>query len=317
MKKMFAWAFSALLLSLNCKAGETDSATADLVAQINFIDSVTTAMRYETGNIILQGGMASLKVPAGFKYLNAQQSQFVINKVWGNPPRPDVLGMLFPENGNPYAESSYAFIISFDEVGFVKDEDADEIDYKGMLKEIQESEKDINAERVKEGYDAIHLVGWAQSPFYDKNRKVLHWAKELKFGTGNDEHVLNYDVRVLGRKGVLSLNAVSSISGLPLVKEHITEVLAMPEFTAGNRYKDFDESTDNIAAYTIGGLVAGKILMKVGFWAMILKFWKLIAGGLIAALYGGRKFFNGRKKKEEVALVPANETAGNDDPAAV
>jgi uncharacterized membrane-anchored protein len=67
------------------------------------------------------------------------------------------------------------------------------------MKEDMESE---NEERKKEGYPAIQIVGWASKPFYDKNRKILHWAKELKF-EGGSENTLNYNIRILGEKEYL------------------------------------------------------------------------------------------------------------------
>lgn len=121
----------------------------------------------------------------------------------------------------------------------------------------------------------------------------MHWAKNLHFGD-EENNTLNYDVRVLGRKGVLSLNAVASMNELPLVQQNIDKVLAMAEFTDGNRYADFSESNgDKIAAYGIGGLVAGKILLKVGFFA---KFLKIIVAGVMAAFYGIRKLITGKGK---------------------
>ena len=41
------------------------------------------------------------------------------------------------------------------------------------------------------------------------------------------------------------------------------------------------------------------MLLKVGFWALILKFWKLILGAIVAAWYGIKKILAGRKKNEE------------------
>ncbi len=185
-------------------------------------------------------------------------------------------------------------------MGYVKDNDADKIDYKELLDETQKEEPAMNAERQKLGYPSIHMVGWAQPPFYDSKNKVLHWAKELQFG-GEDLNTLNYDVRFLGRKGILSLNAVATIDQLPMVKNDINQVLAIAEFTDGNRYADFNDNTDKVAAYTVGGLVAGKILLKIGFFA---KFWKLILlaiagiGGFIAKIFK-------RRKKEELVYEPA------------
>jgi uncharacterized membrane-anchored protein len=282
--------------------GNKDSLAIALAAEQKFVDSVENAMKYETGSIALSTGIAKLNVPAGFKFLNAQQSNYVLTDLWGNPPQNGILGMIFPESGGPMGKGSYAFVITYDGSGFVKDDDADKINYDELLKDLQKEEVEENKERVKQGYEAINMIGWASKPFYDKTNKVLHWAKNLHF-TGQDENTLNYEVRILGRKGVLSMNAVATMSELDAVKKDIDKVLAMPSFTEGNMYKDFDSKTDNVAAWTIGGLVAGKVLLKVGFWAVIGKFlvagWKFILIGLAAVAAGIKKFF-GRKSSEEI-----------------
>jgi uncharacterized membrane-anchored protein len=271
----------------------------ELQRYITLMDSVNKALKFQTGNIQLENGVAQLNVPAGFKFLNKEQSNYVVTELWGNPPQSGILGMLFPENGGPFADSSYAFVITYDAMGYVKDDDADKINYDDMLKQLQEGEKEENAERIKQGYTSVHMVGWAQKPFYDKTNKVLHWAKEIKFGTDSEQNTLNYEVRILGRKGVLSLNAVATMSELSAVKKDIDKVLAIPSFTKGNTYGEFDSKVDDVAAWTIGGLVAGKVLAKAGFLALLLKNIKLVAIGVIAAGGAVWRFITGRRKKEE------------------
>jgi uncharacterized membrane-anchored protein len=73
----------------------------------------------------------------------------------------------------------------------------------------------------------------------------------------------------------------------------------MVNFTEGNRYSDFDSSTDNVAAWTIGGLVAGKVLAKAGLFAVILKFLKFIIAGVVLAGGAIWRFISGRSKKKE------------------
>jgi uncharacterized membrane-anchored protein len=118
---------------------------------------------------------------------------------------------------------------------------------------------------------------------------------------GDSAETLNYNIRVLGRKGVLVLNAIGSMDDLDVIKSNINPILANVNFTEGNRYEDFDESIDDIAAYGIGGLIAGGVLAKTGFFAKIglilAKFSKVIIIGVIAA--GGfiYRLFTGKGKE--------------------
>lgn len=289
-----------------------DSLANQLKEYARFADSVNATLKYQTGKVTLPDGKVSLNVPVGFKFLNKEQSRFVLTDLWGNPKESvsDLEGMIFREESDPFAENSYAFIVSYENMGHVKDDDAADINYDEMMQQLQEEEKATNTERAKNGYETLHIIGWAQKPFYDAKNKVLHWAKEIKFGS-SDEHTLNYEVRLLGRNGVLSLNAVSSMNELPAVKKDIPSILNIASFTEGNTYADFDPKVDEVAAWTIGGLVAGKVLLKAGFFAVILKFlaasWKFILLGLVA--FGGvfKRFFSRKKKEELVPAVATNE----------
>ncbi len=303
LMKRICICITALLFTTFLHAKDpADSLLAADEAYNHLLDSITTSLHWQTSQVNLSGAKVTLTLPKEFKYLDAAQSRTVLHKLWGNPERDDVLGMIFPANANVYTDSSYAFIITFDEDGYVKDEDANKIDYKDMLWDIRKSEKEANPEREKNGYQPIHMVGWASQPFYDKDRKVLHWAKELQFGD-DSLHTLNYDVRVLGRKGVLSLNAVAGMGELALVKSNIDKVLQIAAFTEGNRYQDYNSSTDKVAEYGIGALVAGGVLAKTGVLAAIGKgliaAWKFIVIGFVAIAGAIRKFFKGKAAKKD------------------
>jgi uncharacterized membrane-anchored protein len=294
-------AFLSITTILQAKKGK-DSLDIARRAQLHFVDSVESALHWQMNTVSIASGIVNLNLNNNFKFLNSEQSNYVLHDLWGNPPRPDVLGMIFPASSGPFDDSSYAFVITYDADGYVKDNDADKINYDDMFKDIKAQETQDNKTREKDGYQPIYMMGWAAQPYYDKQNKVLHWARELQFGS-DSVHTLNYDVRVLGRKGILSLNAIASMSELALVKANINEVLKIPEFTPGNKYTDFNSSTDKVAEYGIGALVAGGILAKTGFFAVIGKFllaaWKFIMIGL-AALWGAiKKFFGSRKKKDD------------------
>jgi uncharacterized membrane-anchored protein len=299
--------------------GSTDTSstvtldTAALMAQLDSMriaqDSMLAHFEFQHGTIDLEGGVAAVNVPAGFKFLDKEQSERVIVDLWGNPSADGVLGMIFPEADDVLADSSYAFVIQYDEMGYVKDDDADDIDYDEMLKQMKEEEVEENRQRVAMGYGPAYIIGWAAKPFYDKERKILHWAKEIQFGDSAESNTLNYNVRILGRKGVLVLNAVADVHELPLVQQHIDDVLGIVQFKDGYKYEQFDSNVDEVAAWTLGGLVAGKVLVKAGLFAGLLKvigpFFKWILIGLAAIGGWLVKVFVGRKKNAAPPAPPA------------
>ena len=272
-------------------------------AYAQFIDSIEKTWTYQYGQIDLRDDIAAINVPEGFKYLNGIDSDLILTDLWGNPPS-DVksLGMLIPENKSPMSDSTYAINITFIEDGYIEDEDAKDIDYAELLETMQDDTEAESELRVEQGYESIKLVGWASSPFYDAANKKLHWAKEYSFGD-YPEHTLNYNIRILGRKGFLQLNAIGDMHVLKDVKNNIEGILNSVNFNEGHRYADFSPGVDRVAAYGIGGLIAGKMLMKAGILAkigiLLAKFWKIIVFGFIGLVAGVRKFFGG--KTEEVA----------------
>lgn len=252
-------------------------------------------LNYQSGTIAVPEAGATLKLVPEYRYLGAKDAQAVLEQLWGNPPDDDVLGMILPDGEKTLtSEKSWAVVVTYSDDGYVSDEEAAKNDYAKILKDMQESTRDSNEARKKAGYGTVDLVGWAATPHYDQANNKLYWAKELAFD-GGSEHTLNYDIRALGRKGYLSLNAVAPMSQLPRVEEGMQRVLGMTEFDPGSRYADFNKSTDKVAAYGIAALVAGGLAAKAGLFAklfaLLLAAKKLVIvgiaaiGGLIAKVF--------------------------------
>ncbi len=251
-------------------------------------DSIDQTLVYESGTVLLKDGLAEIQVPFNFKYLNGEDSEMILTDLWGNPPSDDPdksLGMLIPANVSPLDDSTFAINITYSEEGYIDDDDAKDLDYDELLESMQADAVEWNKIRVEQGYEEVDLVGWASPPFYDAESKKLHWAKELNFG-GAPTNTLNYNIRILGRRGYLQLNAISEMYLLNEVKQSIEPVLGSVEFTDGHRYADFNPSMDKVAAYGIGGLIAGKVFVKAGLFAklgiLLAKSWKIIAVAFIA-----------------------------------
>lgn len=292
------------LLGTSAFAAQPD-AKAPLDPNAAKLAALDAALKWKQGTISLPGGKAVLNVPPAFRYLDPAQADLVLTKIWNNPPGPKTLGMLFPAEVGPYHDDGWGVVITYQDDGHISDEDAEKIDYDDMLKDMQKASVADNAERKKQGYEEVQIVRWATRPRYDKDEKKMYWAEELKF-EGAPENTLNYKIRVLGREGVLVLNCIAGISQLKMIEGKAPNILAMTDFTDGNKYAEYNPSTDRLASYGIGALVAGSVAAKTGLFkgifAILLASKKLLAllffGGiaLVAKLFGG-----GSEKKKQSA----------------
>jgi uncharacterized membrane-anchored protein len=264
------------------------------------ISQLVQNLKYKQGEIKIKDDLATLEVPTNFYYLDANDAKSVLVKLWDNPPAQvaDTLGMLVPSNLSLLSDDSWAVTISYANDGYVKDNDASSINYDDLLKRMKSAVEDQNKDRTQKGYPAIHLVGWATPPHYDSATHKLYWAKEFSFD-GASQDTLNYDIRILGRHGVLVLTAISSVNQLPMIEGETPQILGMVDFNQGNRYADFDPKVDKVAAYGIAALIAGGVAAKLGLFKLILVFlvaakkFLIIAFAAIAAWF--RKIFKGRK----------------------
>lgn len=282
---------------------EETTLTAEQAEYIAWARQLWDSLDRQQGTIKLPNGVATLNVPENFYYLNPADAEKILVEVWGNPPGAgaNTLGMLFPIEGTPFDSDNWGVSIEYIEDGYVSDSDADEIDYDDLLADMQESTQDENKVRAEQGYEPIELVGWAENPFYDKQSHKLHWAQELKFGN-QSPNTLNYNIRVLGRKGILLLNFIAGMEQKEIIDSKLDSVLALAEFDQGSRYEDFDPSIDKVAAYGLGALVAGKVIAKTGFLAAALIFLKKF-GVLIVIAIGALlgKLFRRKKLQADAA----------------
>ncbi len=267
---------------------------AEKEARIAAAQKLANSITYRKGDTVIGDGLAKISVPDQFRYLDAKDSSVVLSDLWGNPKSSHILGTLVPTGFDPLGDESWLVVITYDEDGYIKDDDAAKMDYPKILKDMKESTREASEERVKEGYGSIELVGWAKPPRYDAATHKLYWAKELKFGN-DKENTLNYNIRMLGRRGVLVLNVVAQMHQLAQVENATPAILAMVNFQDGHRYADFNASTDKTATYGLAALVAGGIAAKAGLfkglWVAILAFKKLIIVGAVALAGSIKKFF--------------------------
>ena len=221
---------------------------------------------------------AEIKLPKGYRFANAAETQRML-KAAGEPVSGEEMGMIVPE------EDRWSVFFEFSESGYVKDDDKDKLDADKLLKDITAGNEEANKFRAKNGQPPLKILGWEKPPFYDEASHNLEWALRAEV---QGEPLLNYNTRLLGRRGVMEVVLVCSPDKLQETLPAFKELLAGYTYKSGERYTEYKQG-DKIAKYGLTALVAGgavAVAAKTGLLTAIVLFFKKAWKLAILALVG-------------------------------
>ena len=214
------------------------------------------------------GNIAAIKVAEDRAFLDGPNTRRFL-ELNGNPPRDDRYALVDPR-------SDWFAIFFFENTGYVKDDE--KLDPDALLASLQAHDKDRNAERERLGMPPLHTDGWHVPPHYDLATKRLEWGVRLRGGR-SEAPIVNYSIRLLGRRGVMHAVLVSEPEHLDRDVAEFKAALGGYEFLSGERYAEF-RAGDRIAEYGLAALVLGgaaAVATKSGFGKAIAKF--VVVGG--------------------------------------
>ena len=232
------------------------------------------------------GTVATVDVPEAYLFGDGDHARTLL-EMWENPTSDIELGCVTPAAGD---EDWYVFF-EFDPIGYVRDDEQNDLDADAILASLREGNKRGNDERRRRGWPTIELVGWAVPPRYEPTTHNLEWATIVESENGSQS--VNYSVRLLGRSGVMSAELLCDPTEMEAKLPEFRRILAGFGFVPGGRYAEFRQG-DKVAAYGLSALVAGGAvagLAKAGLLKKLLKpllFALLFAGGAIWRLFGRR-----------------------------
>jgi uncharacterized membrane-anchored protein len=222
--------------------------------------------------------IAEIQVPAGFVFLDGDQTRAMMES-YGEPVSGQEVGMMIPTN------SDWSVFFDYADVGYVKDKDKDELNADKLLQSIKAGNEAGNKERRRNGVPPLKLIGWEQEPRYDEATHNLEWA--IRFES-EGQPLLNYNTRLLGRKGYMSVILVVDPEALPATLPEFRQLLAGYRFQSGESYAEYRPG-DKVAKYGLAALVVGGAAVgatKLGLFAWLLpvlkKVWYLIVAAIAA-----------------------------------
>jgi uncharacterized membrane-anchored protein len=271
----------------------TDAASREQELKAAFAEGWKAATR-GTADVPL-ASQASLHLSPNYTFIPQPQAGRIMRAL-GNTTSPSLAGLVFPSSGPQTWFVEVRFIAS----GYIKDDEAKDWKADELLTSLREGTEESNKDRLARGFEPIEVVGWAEPPAYDPQTHRLVWAAtNREKNDPNGALGVNYNTYALGREGYFTLNLLTDADMLAGNKVHSRTLLAALEYNKGKDYRDFNSSTDNVAAYGITALVAGVAAKKLGLLALIGAFLAKGAKLLIVAAGAGllalRRLFTGRK----------------------
>jgi len=262
-----------------------------------------SAVQWQVGPMKAKlGDLAEINVPKGYIFADAANSKIFMQET-GNLVTNTEYGTIAKQG------EDWFVIFEFDQSGYVKDDEKGELDADALLSSLQESNKAGNEERKKQGIPSLTIEGWFEKPHYDAATHNLVWATVLRSESGAKN--INHNMRILGRKGVMSATLVASQEQMQASLVEYNNLIKAYSYTPDNLYSAF-KSGDKVAEYGLSALVLGgaaAAAVKTGLLKTILKFlvagWKLVAVGLFALGAAIKKLFD--RKKAEPAEVAQTE----------
>ena len=233
------------------------------------------------------GTIAKIELPEGYAFLDGKTTREMM-KAAGEPTSGKELGFLRPTNGQ------WSAFFEFNDIGYVKDAEKEKLDADKLLQSYRDGTAAQNKDREAAGRPPIEIVGWEKKPSYDPETHNLTWA--IRATTGG-EPLLNYNTRLLGRKGVMEVVLVCDPADLPATLPTFNKLLTDYSFSSGESYAEYRPG-DKIAKYGLAALVLGGAAVgaaKLGLLGPVIllfkKAWKLVVVAFVAVVGFFKKMF--------------------------
>jgi uncharacterized membrane-anchored protein len=246
-------------------------------------------LNWQIGPIVAPIGsnVAEISLSTDYVYLDAQGTHKFL-ELTENPVSGDEIATVSAATD----EEAWFLIFEYNPVGYVKDDEADELNADEMLAAIRRGTEEANKERQRRGWGTLTVVGWHEPPHYDPRTNLLTWAI---VGESAEGRTINRNVRLLGRRGYMTATLVTSPEELAAASGQVDRLLRSYRFVQGNRYAEFMPGKDKVADIGLKALVVGGAAAVAVKSGLLLRFWKLIAAGVVALLAGLRGLFRRRR----------------------
>lgn len=234
------------------------------------------------------GDAAEIELGDDYVFLDGEDTRELMEYVGQADPL--AVGVVAPK-----AESQdWSIIFSYDPIGYVKEDEKESLDSQAILQSIKEATEEGNKIRIERGFPALNVIGWYEEPHYDADSHNLVWVL-LAEEADTQIQIVNYNIRLLGRHGVMQVILVSDPATLATTRAYLDDIIAHFSWKQGKSYAEW-VAGDKVAEIGLTALiVGGAAAAATGLLGQIWRF--LVAGvaAIVAAIGGLIRRLRGKR----------------------
>jgi uncharacterized membrane-anchored protein len=263
-----------LLASGLCAQEVLDDTLMDATDFNALTRDIESEFQFTEGDVSILPGVAHIKLPNGFRFLDAIQTQKMLKDYWGESNPENHLGCIANKGISVFAPEAIVFTIDYIQAGHIEETNFELLAHEEFLQHMQKSVDSSNKLRKEAGLESITLNNWALAPVFNKERHLLYWVEDIHIGSEKEER-LSANMCVLGRSGYLRLSAITLKTVMPELKKGLDELAVSIDFEKEHHYTAFLPSHEKTSGISLDALILGHNFPQKGFMHILSKYWKV------------------------------------------
>ena len=239
--------------------------------------------------IVDLGDVAEIELGDDYVFLDGEDTREVLEYMGEADPL--AVGAVAPKAEN----QDWSIIFSYDPIGYVKEDEKESLDSQAILQSIKEATEEANKMRIERGFPALNVIGWYEEPHYDADSHNLVWTV-LCEEADTQIQLVNYNIRLLGRHGVMQVILVSDPATVATTRACLDDIIAHFSWKQGESYGAW-VAGDKVAEIGLTALIVGGAAAAAA--GLLGKIWKFLVAGIAALVAAiGRLIRRSRGKRK-------------------
>lgn len=227
-------------------------------------------LRYQTGTVVLPRAHARIDVPAGWRFVTAEDLAALFNLDSGSLREWETLGWLTPGSVRIEDDNAWAIELGAFSDGYVA-EDPENLDPYRLVWRMRDVYRWATQRGTQYKDSAYELVNFARAPVFDRGQHLVTWTERLRYPEDGGKELVDVFGFAFSRRGGVGMEATDMPpEWQDEIEAGVESLIRSVRFDVGERYEDFG-SADEVADYELSHLITAELWVGPQTWGAWLR----------------------------------------------